>query len=73
MRVLQAANLGDWEDLKRWNLWLSALRDTEELRRSTWQVGRSLIQLLGKLAPSTIPLATAVRYLCNYMIAFAIA
>jgi urease accessory protein len=30
MRGLQAANLGDCEDLKRWDLWLSAVRDTEE-------------------------------------------
>ncbi len=73
MRRLQAANLGDWEDLKRWNLWLSAVRDKEELRGSSCQVGRSLIQLLGKLAPSTIPLATAVGYPCNYAIAFGIA
>lgn len=33
----------------------------------------ALIQLLGKLAPSTIPLATAVGYPCNYALAFGIA
>ncbi|MBK1988124.1 urease accessory protein UreF [Sphaerospermopsis aphanizomenoides BCCUSP55] len=73
MRGLQAANLGDWEGIKRWNLWLSAVRDTEELRASSWQMGRSLLQLLTKLAPSTVPLAAAVGYPCNYAIAFGIA
>ncbi|MBD2570060.1 urease accessory protein UreF [Anabaena lutea] len=73
VRALNAANLDDVEALRRWNLWLSAVRDTEELRASSWQMGRSLIQLLGKLAPATLPLATSVGYPCNYAIAFGIA
>ena len=36
-------------------------------------VNGALIQLLGKLAPSIIPLATAVGYPCNYALAFGIA
>ncbi|AFZ56344.1 urease accessory protein UreF [Anabaena cylindrica FACHB-243] len=73
VRALQAAKVGDLEALCRWNLWLSALRDAEELRASSWQMGRSLLQLLGKLEPEVLPLATAVGYPCNYAIAFGIA
>lgn len=73
IRGLEAAKEGKLADLKRWNLWLSAVRDTEELRAASWQMGRSLIQLLSKLVPSTLPLATAVGYPCNYAIAFGIA
>jgi urease accessory protein len=73
IRGLEAAQVGDLEALKRWNLWLSAVRDTEELRSASWQMGRSLIQLLTKLAPESLSLATAVGYPCNYAIAFGIA
>lgn len=72
-RSLEAAKVGDLEALNRWNLWLSALRDTEELRASSWQMGRSLLQLFGKLEPEVLPLAQAVGYPCNYAIAFGIA
>ncbi|MGM3304899.1 urease accessory protein UreF [Anabaena sp. WFMT] len=73
VRALEAARVDDLEALCRWNLWLSALRDAEELRASSWQMGRSLLQLLGKLEPEVLPLATTVGYPCNYAIAFGIA
>lgn len=73
VRVWQAAKVGDVETLRRWNLWLSAARETEELRASAWQMGRSLMQLLGKLQPEILPLADAVGIPCNYAIAFGIA
>ncbi|TAF10060.1 MAG: urease accessory protein UreF [Nostocales cyanobacterium] len=73
IRALEAARIGDLENLKRWNLWLSAVRDTEELRAASWQMGRSLLQLLSKITPEILPLATAVGYPCNYAIAFGIA
>jgi urease accessory protein len=73
IRGFQAAKNGDVEALRRWNFWLSAVRDTEELRASSWQMGRSLIKLLTKLAPETLQLATAIGYPANYAIAFSIA
>lgn len=73
VRSEQAAKIGDVELLCRWNLWLSAARETEELRASSWQMGRSLIQLLGKLEPQIIPIANTVGNPCNYAIAFGIA
>jgi urease accessory protein len=73
VRAFHAVKTDDIEALKRWNLWLSAARDTEELRAASWQMGRSLIQLLGKLEPEILPLVHAVGYPSNYAIAFAIA
>ncbi|MBS9390501.1 MAG: urease accessory protein UreF [Dolichospermum sp. WA123] len=73
MRGFYAVKSGDRSALKRWNLWLSAARDTEELRAASWQMGRSLIQLLGKLEPEILPVVNAVGYPGNYAIAFAIA
>ncbi|MEH1867515.1 MAG: urease accessory protein UreF [Nostoc sp.] len=73
VRSQQSAKMNDLESLCRWNLWLSAARETEELRASSWQMGRSLIQLLGKLEPQIIPITNAVGNPCNYAIAFGIA
>ncbi|MFO5474519.1 MAG: urease accessory protein UreF, partial [Dolichospermum sp.] len=42
VRAFNAAKTDDLKALKRWNLWLSAARDTEELRAANWQMGRSL-------------------------------
>ena len=73
VRGFHAVQLGDIQALKRWNLWLSAARDTEELRAASWQMGRSLMQLLGKLEPDILPVVNAVGYPGNYAIAFAMA
>ncbi len=73
VRGFHAAKSDDRSALKRWNLWLSAARDTEELRAASWQMGRSLMQLLGKLEPEILPVVNAVGYPSNYAIAFAIA
>jgi urease accessory protein len=40
---------------------------------ASWQMGRSLMQLLGKLEPEILPVVNAVGYPGNYAIAFAIA
>ncbi|MEH2038799.1 urease accessory protein UreF [Nostoc sp.] len=73
VRSQQAVKIGDIESLCSWNLWLSAARETEELRASSWQMGRSLIQLLAKLEPQIVPIANTVGNPCNYAIAFGIA
>ncbi|MBD2343155.1 urease accessory protein UreF [Anabaena subtropica] len=72
VRANQAVTTGDLERLRYWNLWLSAARETQELRNSSWQMGRSLMQLLGKIQPEILPLANAVGHPCNYAIAFGI-
>jgi urease accessory protein len=72
-RAYNATLTGDMQTLQRWNLWLSAARDTEELRAASWQMGRSLQKLITKLAPQTTPLYESVDNPCNYAIALGIA
>lgn len=61
------------EDLSRWNHWLSAFRETEELREQSWQMGRSLSRLLQTMQPESIPLLEQCGEPCNFATAFAIA
>jgi urease accessory protein len=64
---------GNLERLEYWNQWLSAFRETEEMREQSWQMGRSLTRLLLDLQPTLQPLVTACGEPCNFTIAFAIA
>jgi urease accessory protein len=73
LRAYKSAKMGDLEALTYWNRWLSAARETEELRNSSWQMGRSLIQLLGKLQPEILSITNNIGNSCNYAIAFGIA
>ena len=68
------------ERLQYWNQWLSAARETEELRQQSWQMGGSLTKLAIELTPEIQDLITAIvggavsqQYQpCNYAIAFGI-
>jgi urease accessory protein len=73
VRAAQSANVDNITKLCYWNVWLSAARETQELRTSSWQMGRSLSQLLGKLQPEIMPVVNAVGEPCNYAIAFGMA
>ncbi|MDF5717664.1 MAG: urease accessory protein UreF [Rhizonema sp. NSF051] len=73
LRAYQSSREDDLKTLLYWNRWLSAIRETEELRASSWQMGRSLIQLLSSLQPEIQFIAEAVGSPCNYAIAFGIA
>lgn len=73
VRVHKAVTMGDVERLRYWNVWLSAARETQELRNSSWQMGRSLMQLLAKIQPQVLDLVNAVGNPGNYAIAFGVA
>ncbi len=73
VRVYQALQNQDFEALAHWNMWLTAVRETEELRNSSLQMGRSLIQLLEKLQPNIKIISDKVGAKCNYAVAFGIA
>ena len=64
---------GDFIGLNYWNCWLSAARETEELRNSSWQMGRSLVRLLLELQPQLRSTFDAVGSPVNYAIAFGVA
>lgn len=71
-QVYQSIESSDFARLKYWNDWLSALRETTELREQSWQMGRSLTRLCRELEPAMIPILDAVGDPCNFAIAFAI-
>ena len=67
-----------------WNNWLSATKETSELRQQSWQMGNTLLRLLVELEKSNksieeknniLPLEKCASILgkpCNYAIAFGI-
>ncbi|MBE9181960.1 urease accessory protein UreF [Oculatella sp. LEGE 06141] len=72
-RVYDCVDSGDVEALTRWNQWLSAMRETEEMRSQSWQMGRSLTRLLQSLEPELRPAIAACGEPCNFAIAFSLA
>jgi urease accessory protein len=73
LRAYASVETGQFDRLSYWNDWLSAFRETEEMREQSWQMGRSLSRLLIDLQPSLQPTFTACGDGCNLTIAFAIA
>ncbi len=88
LRVHQAMMASDISKLIYWNNWLSATRETEEVRLASWQMGQSLMKLwyqlpdsqssntknLLRLISEVLPTAknNAEGQGCNYAIAFGI-
>jgi urease accessory protein len=77
-QIYHAARSPDPTTLIPWDRWLSATRETEELRQQGWQMGRSLWRLWGQLDPETMhhlppTLHTALEQRCNFATSFAIA
>jgi urease accessory protein len=68
-RAYLASSQFDLERLNHWNNWLSAARETEELRLQSWQMGGSLIKLALELTPE---IQDSIEYPCHYAIAFGI-
>ncbi len=73
VRAYQSVALDDVAALVYWNRWLSAFRETEELRQQSWQMGRSLMRLMLELQPGLADVINAVGSECNFAIAFPIA
>ncbi len=72
-RAQCSAQQADWAQLAAWNRWLSAARETEELRQQSWQMGRSLLRLLLELDASLGVPAATLGSPCNYAIAYGLA
>ncbi|MFQ4144394.1 urease accessory protein UreF [Chlorogloeopsis sp. ULAP02] len=73
VRAYQSIKENDLKTLSDWNFWLSAARETEELRASSVGMGRSLMRLLVDLQPQLATIANAIGNYCNYAIAFGVA
>ncbi|MGF1479549.1 MAG: urease accessory protein UreF [Cyanophyceae cyanobacterium] len=71
LRAQQSFARGDLEALAGWNAWLSAARETQELRQQSWQMGGALLKLFSSLQPQ-LRLMTSISP-CNYAVAFGLA
>ena len=71
VRSYQAMQNQDLTGLRYWNEWWSALRETQELRQQSWQMGRSLVRLGMAWEPSLQPWFEAAGDPCNFVTAFA--
>jgi urease accessory protein len=72
-RVYHSLVTGDLTKLNYWNNWLSAARETPELRQQNWQMGQSLLKLLLNLEPKINEITLQLRPPYNYVLILAIA
>lgn len=72
VRTYNSGQRQDWGSVVDWNHWLSAIRDSEEMREQSWQMGRTLVQLIRNLAPELSPALDTIGLPCNYAIAFSL-
>lgn len=84
LRAYRAALAGDLSSLCYWNNWLSAARETKELRQQSCQMGNTLLRLLKELENEELSsnisenlsaieaIINALDKHCNYSIAFGI-
>lgn len=72
--VYDAAQRHDTAAIQSWNQWLSAFRETEEMRAQSWQMGKSLVRLFGDLEPVLVErFPKELREgTCNYAIAYSL-
>jgi urease accessory protein len=73
IRSYRATQNNNLSRLIDWNAWLSAARETEELRNQSWQMGSALSRLIVKIHPEAEVFFSAIGSPCNYAIAFGIA
>ncbi len=71
VRAYQSADLADLETIHHWNRWLSAAKETAELRQQSWQMGYALVRLCQTLQPTS--LVNQCEAPCNFAIAFSLA
>lgn len=69
VRVYDGCVAGNDAAVRQWDAWLSAARESEEMRAQSHDMGRSLLRLLRELAPALPVPVTA----CNFATAFALA
>ncbi|MBR8830081.1 MAG: Urease accessory protein UreF [Chroococcopsis gigantea SAG 12.99] len=73
LRAYREFSIGNFDRITFWNNWLSASRETTELRQQSWQMGQSLGKLLLQLSPGLQATSLKSIFPCNYAIVFGIA
>ncbi|PSN15336.1 urease accessory protein UreF [filamentous cyanobacterium CCP5] len=70
VRSHRHAQAQEFARLAHWNRWFSALRETQELRQQSWQMGRALIRTVEQIHPELQPAIEACGVPCNFAVAF---
>lgn len=73
VRAYQAWRMEEPDRLIHWDAWLSASRESEELRSQSWDMGRALLRLLRGLHPEDARLLEMSMEISNFSTAFALA
>lgn len=73
VRAYDAQIADDREMVRYWNVWLTAARESEELRLQNHEMGRALLKLLAELEPPPKGISSMLSQPCNFAVAFAIA
>lgn len=72
-RVFDARRRGDAQTARRWNRWLTAARESEELRTQNHDMGRALLKVIAGLDPPLSDIDAFLAQPCNFAVAFAVA
>ncbi|MEM9218829.1 MAG: urease accessory protein UreF [Cyanobacteria bacterium P01_F01_bin.150] len=72
-RMYRAFLIQDLETTGNWNRWLSAMRETKELREQNWQMGQALARLMRSLQPDLVAPLDAIGHPHNFSTVFAVA
>jgi urease accessory protein len=73
VRGYDARIAGEDDAVRYWNEWLTAARESEEIRLQNHEMGRALLRLLAELDPPPKGIASLLSKPCNFAVAFAIA
>ena len=73
VRTYDARITDDHDILRYWNDWLTAARESEEIRLQNHEMGRALLKLLAELDPPPKRISSLLSQPCNFAVAFAIA
>jgi len=73
VRAYEARISDDDEAVRYWNEWLTAARESEEIRLQNHEMGRALLKLLAEIEPPPTGIALLLAAQCNFAVAFAIA
>jgi urease accessory protein len=73
VRTYGARIVGDDGAVRYWNEWLTAARESSELRLQNHEMGRALLKLLAELDPPPKGVSALLAQPCNFAVAFAVA
>lgn len=73
VRVYRARIADDYDLVRYWNQWLTAARESEEIRLQNHEMGRALLKLLAELDPAPKEISSLLAEPCNFAVAFAAA